>query len=335
VTACLIVACQAKDSDEISTFLWARLRHITGIEEAPTLESSLFQVPKEYDVLEFGSAAAEKFSKWLGTTQATRGQIFLKAYLEALPERGEQLQVESELPTHCSLVAWTQLAEQDYVAKFREHFRGSFTPSRRVWVGPEWQPKPNCEMALIVEPGMAFGTGDHPTTQLCLDRILEYSDQGGLKSGAKVLDLGCGTGILGLAIQKRQPQAKCLLTDLDPLCRDQVERTFALNGASIDSITTIFGPKAALAELKEFAPFDLIVSNIYAEILAGLAPHVFSLLRPGALWLTSGILEGVAEETLKAAAIKETFICKLKRSVVKDSSETWVLLEFQKPGGKQ
>jgi ribosomal protein L11 methylase PrmA len=333
VTACLIVACNAKDSDLVSDFFWAHLPQMSGIEEAPNLDSSLFLVPKEFDVLEFGTAAAEKFSKWLGSTQATRGQVFLKAYFESLPDLAIQKVVESELPQCCQFVAWVQVPDQDYVAKFREHFKGSFTPSKRVWVGPEWETKPRCDLALVVEPGMAFGTGEHPTTQLCLDRILEYRDRSILGDSPTVLDLGCGTGVLGLAIKKLQPRARCLLTDLDPLCDEQVARTFNLNAQSLESVRTTFGPKGALSELANDGPFDLIVSNIYAEVLAGLAHGVFKQLRPGALWLTSGILAGPAEEALMAAALQETFVCKLKRSVVKDLNETWVLLEFQKPGG--
>lgn len=154
---------------------------------------------------------------------------------------------------------WSFQPEEDWNEGWKHHFQ-PVVISERLTVAAPWHALPD---ALIIEPGNAFGTGDHPTTRACLRAIDRYASPGGT-----LLDVGCGSGILALAGAKLGMRAWG--NDLDPDAIASAERAAADNGLSVvwsveplDRLPTTFPER-----------FDLIVANLYAEVLAGLAPEL-------------------------------------------------------------
>ncbi|MEO5667770.1 MAG: 50S ribosomal protein L11 methyltransferase, partial [Bdellovibrionota bacterium] len=195
----------------------------------------------------------------------------------------------------------------DYLENYKKSVRGvSF--GENLWVGPPWDDAPEGRQAFIVEPGMAFGTGDHPTTQMCLE-FLELLSRNSDFRPKKIYDIGTGSGILAVAARTFFPESEIVMTDLDPLCELEVKKTFALNNVSLEGCRLVCGPQADLKrEKNKWPPGDLLLSNIYAEVLASLLPELAQLVKRGAPWVVSGLLEGPATEEFEARATEKFFL---------------------------
>jgi ribosomal protein L11 methyltransferase len=149
---------------------------------------------------------------------------------------------------------------------------------------------------------MAFGTGDHPTTQMCLEFLEDLSEDSKFQP-RRIVDIGTGSGILALAARYFFPKAELIVTDLDPLCAQEVAKTFVLNQTSMDKMLQVFGPKAdLLRNPMRSVGADLLLSNIYAEVLIQLLPQMALLVKTGAPWIVSGLLEGPATESFESAS---------------------------------
>jgi len=173
------------------------------------------------------------------------------------------------------------IPEQDWVAKSRDQF-GPIRVSARLWIVPTWHAPPEPDaINLILDPGLAFGTGSHPTTRLCL-QWLERTIAG----GETVLDYGCGSGILAIAAL-RLGAHRAVGIDIDPgaiaVARANAERNGVM-GEFLDS----HAPLALTA--------DVIVANILANPLKLLAPVLISRCARGGRLALSGILSGQAHE---------------------------------------
>ncbi|NBT74720.1 MAG: 50S ribosomal protein L11 methyltransferase [Betaproteobacteria bacterium] len=165
----------------------------------------------------------------------------------------------------------------------------------RIWVGPSWSPMPPAfetrpRIGLSIDPGMAFGTGAHATTQLCLEAILQALDRTQVHS---MLDMGTGSGILAIAAAKLGVREVVGL-DIDPIAvstaRDNAER----NGVCSDQL------RFDSAQSVPPRCFDLVVANILAQPLRLLAPMLWSLVRPGGGLVLSGILSRQADLLIEA-----------------------------------
>jgi len=163
----------------------------------------------------------------------------------------------------------------------------------RLWVGPTWltPPTPITKMAkngvvVRLDPGMAFGTGSHATTQLCLEQLVHAWDR--LGANMKVLDYGCGSGILAVTAAKLGA-AKVVGLDIDPLALDASARNAQENHVQIE----LLGAKDTPTET-----FDLVLANILSQPLKVLAPLLASLVRPGGSLVMSGILARQAQEII-------------------------------------
>lgn len=155
---------------------------------------------------------------------------------------------------------WTVEAEQDWNEGWKQHFR-PIVISPRLTIAAPWH---GVEGAVLIEPGNAFGTGDHITTRSCLVHI----DRLG-KSGGSLLDVGCGSGILALAGAKIGMSAWGV--DIDP---DAVKS--AQTAAQLNNMDVRFD-NSALDAIQ--GPFDLVVANLYAEVIAALAPQLRRLAK--------------------------------------------------------
>jgi ribosomal protein L11 methyltransferase len=191
-----------------------------------------------------------------------------------------------------------RLSEQDWATAWREHFH-VLRVGQRLIIQPTWrtyEPQPG-ELVVLLDPGLAFGTGLHPSTQLCLLALERL-----VWPGARVLDLGTGSGILALAAARLGAQ-HVLALDVDPQAIDAATANVALNQLE----ERIIVRQGTLPSDDE--PFDLIVANIVARVIADLAPHLARALRPGGTLIASGIIAERADDVcaaLRAAGLRVT-----------------------------
>ena len=147
-----------------------------------------------------------------------------------------------------------------------------------------------------MEPGLTFGTGSHATTRLCLTALEEA-----VHGGETVLDLGCGSGILSIAAL-RLGAASAKAVDIDEKCLTVAYENAALNGIGKDRYTVLVGDVLSDGALRAQlgGGYDVVVANIVADVIIGLAPMVRQFLKPGGLFLCSGIIDTRADEVAEA-----------------------------------
>ena len=163
----------------------------------------------------------------------------------------------------------------------------------RLLVIPEWETAdPKGRVTLILNPGLTFGTGSHPTTRLCLKALERY-----IHGGESVLDLGCGSGILSIAAL-RLGAAKAFACDIDEKCETVAYENAALNGVDKSTYTVRTGDVVSDEKLKAAigGGYDMVVANIVSDVIIGIAPHVRPYLKEGGKFLCSGIIDTRAEE---------------------------------------
>lgn len=169
-----------------------------------------------------------------------------------------------------------ELEDEDWIQKGTANFH-AMQFGKRLWVCPSWESEINQQDAVVIrlDPGLAFGTGAHPTTSLCL-KWLDAHDL----TGKTVLDFGCGTGILAIAALKLGAE-KAIGTDNDPQALDASKENAENNHVRIDLY---------LPEKLPQNQVDIIVANILANPLCELAPTLIGLVKPSGLLVLSGIL---------------------------------------------
>ena len=181
---------------------------------------------------------------------------------------------------------WDQLADEDWSLSWKQHWQPD-PVGEMLLILPAWLAVPEehaQRLILKMDPGSAFGTGSHPTTRLCLE-ALEQKPPADLR----VADLGCGSGVLGLAslaLGARQ----VLSVDTDSLAVSATTDNAALNGLSMDELRVRQGSVEVLENLLEAQPADLLLCNILAPVIEALAPRFRAVLRPGGRGLLSGLL---------------------------------------------
>lgn len=176
-----------------------------------------------------------------------------------------------------------------------------FPVGKRLLVRPSWEDDFDAEgrNVLSLDPGMAFGTGSHPTTRMCLEYIDEQ-----ISKGDTVLDLGCGSGILSIAALILGAK-DAVAVDIDPIAESIAYENAALNGIDGSRYTVLTGDvltDPALRAKLEAEQYPIITANIVASVIIALLPYAAKLLQPGGKFITSGIIDSREEEV--AAAIK-------------------------------
>ncbi|MEE4464053.1 50S ribosomal protein L11 methyltransferase [Azotobacter chroococcum] len=183
-----------------------------------------------------------------------------------------------------------RIEDQDWERSWMDNFQ-PMRFGRRLWIVPSWHQAPEPEAVnLLLDPGLAFGTGTHPTTALCLEWL-----DGQELAGCSVLDFGCGSGILAIAALLLGAE-RAVGTDIDPQALEASRDNATRNG-----IDPARFPLYLPAELPQ-QPAEVVVANILAGPLVQLAPQITSLVKPGGRLALSGILTEQAEEVRAAYA---------------------------------
>ncbi|MDR2925613.1 MAG: 50S ribosomal protein L11 methyltransferase [Azoarcus sp.] len=258
------------------------------------------------------------------------------------PQFGEPAQADAKLWAHCRVVALFDAADRSTLAErlseaaatagmdtasppftieeFAEQdwvraVQSQFDPIRitdSLWIVPSWHeaPKPGA-INIELDPGMAFGTGSHPTTRLCLEWLCET-----VRPGSAVLDFGCGSGILAIAAA-RLGAASALGVDIDEHAVEAAQENAERNGVS--GIVHVQHSSAPIEE-----SFGLVVANILTNPLCVLAPTIASRIAPGGRVALSGILEQQATQVIDAWSAWLPL-------EIGDAREGWVRLEGRRP----
>lgn len=221
---------------------------------------------------------------------------------EVLPLFKERLEA-SGIPYE---LATNGVEQEDWQNAWKKYYH-AMDIGKRLAIVPGWEQYDTDRTTITMDPGMAFGTGTHETTALCLEVLDER-----VRGGERVLDIGTGSGILAIAALKLGAAA-AEGVDIDPMCVRTAGENAARNGVE-NRLTVLVGDLSDKAS----GVYDLITANIVAAAILSLAPHVPALLAPGAVFIASGIIDTRKEEVLAGlrAAGLEPFDVREKRGWV-------------------
>ena len=202
-------------------------------------------------------------------------------------------------------IAVDETEDIDWINNWKQYFHQFYIDD--LLVIPSWEevkPEDQGKMILHIDPGTAFGTGMHETTQLCIRQLKKF-----ITPETELLDVGTGSGIL--AILSLMYGAKHAVgTDLDPCAVDAVEDNMANNGIAPEQFEMMIGNiinDKAVQDQVGYEKYDIVVANILADVLVPLTPVIVNQLKEGGIYITSGIIddkETVVTEAVKAAGLE-------------------------------
>ena len=190
---------------------------------------------------------------------------------------------------------WNIIDQEDWVSSWKK-FLGPELVGDKLLILPCWLelPKEYKNKKIVkIDPGAAFGTGSHPTTSLCLEKIENIS-----LSNNKILDIGSGSGILSVAA-KLFGATEIYAIDIDYLAINSTEYNFRLNFGNLDTLKTYLGPYDALVSKYCLKNFDFIFCNILSEVIKGIIPEISKSLKRNGEVILSGILNSQKDEIFK------------------------------------
>lgn len=199
----------------------------------------------------------------------------------------------------------SETEDVDWVNNWKQYFHQFYIDD--ILVIPSWEnvkPEDSDKMVIHIDPGTAFGTGMHETTQLCIRALKKY-----VTFETEILDVGCGSGILGMLALKFGAKHS-LGTDLDPCAIDATHENMEVNGIRKDQYEVMIGniiDDKAVQDAVGYEKYDIVAANILADVLVPLTPVIIHQMKPGAVYITSGIIEdkeNVVVEAVKAAGLE-------------------------------
>ena len=263
---------------------WLELRIDTDRDTAPRWEQALLTAGALSVTLQ-DNADQPIFEPALGETplwQATRVTGLFDSEVDTA-----QLERQMRLPSD-SFWQWQLLEDKDWEREWMKDFH-PIAIAPNFWICPSWisPPEPHA-VNLLLDPGLAFGTGTHPTTFMCLEWLSRQS-----LSGLTCIDYGCGSGILGIGALLLGA-ATVLGVDIDPQALIATQDNAQRNGLPPERFPVVF-PKACPS-----TPVDILLANILAGPLVELAPELTPRVKPGGLLCLSGILHSQAQAVVDA-----------------------------------
>lgn len=189
------------------------------------------------------------------------------------------------------------IADEDWADNWKQYYK-PIPVGETLLVLPKWEPVPegNTRKILKLDPGLAFGTGGHATTRMCLELL-----EGVVNGGESALDLGCGSGILGIGALILGC-GSCTGCDIDPKSPEAAAENAELNGIAPESYKMYTGDVLSDKHLrgKLGSGYDIVLANIVADVIIPLAPYARECTAPGGAFITSGIIDGRQDEVTAA-----------------------------------
>ena len=192
----------------------------------------------------------------------------------------------------------SETEDVDWVNNWKQYFHQFYIDD--ILVIPSWEkvkPEDSDKMVIHIAPGTAFGTGMHETTQLCIRALKKY-----VTSETEILDVGCGSGILGMLALKFGAKHS-LGTDLDPCAIDATHENMEVNGIRKDQYEVMIGniiDDTAVQDAVGYEKYDIVAANILADVLVPLTPVIIHQMKKGGIYITSGIIEDKEDVVVKA-----------------------------------
>jgi ribosomal protein L11 methyltransferase len=262
------------------------------------------------ELFELGAAGVEMQEPGMllmpGTPALPEGMGRAIAHFE---EQADALEAALALQTEPPI----EVPEQNWSIAWRAHHK-TMRVGPRSFVYPPWEPKPE-GVAVAIDPGMAFGTGSHPTTALCLERTDELLSE---RPGSSLLDIGTGTGVIAILAKKLGASRVCG-TENDPVALDAARQGAALN--------EVAGIEWLLAEDPAEAPgeYAIVIANILLNTLEELAPRIALKVAKGGRLVLSGLLAAQGD------AAQAAYVRQLLRPVGRKELNGWLRVELERP----
>lgn len=290
---------------------WNKFRLKTTTEAEDIVSSMLMDLGIEGVEIEdkIPLTAADKeqmFVDILPVTEMDDGVAYLSFYLDEGEETEEILKnVRAELKDMASYVnvgectiEESQTEDLDWVNNWKQFFHQFYVDD--ILIIPSWEdvkPEDEDKMVVHIDPGTAFGTGMHETTQLCIRQLKKY-----VTDGARILDVGCGSGILGMLALKFGA-AYAVGTDLDPCAIEATHENMEVNGIRPDQYEVMIGNIIDDKEVQYkvgYGKYDIVAANILADVLTVLTPVIVNQMKKGGIYITSGIIDDKEETVVEA-----------------------------------
>ena len=227
-----------------------------------------------------------------------------EAMLAAVKEGLEEIKGWGVDIGEATIVA-SQTEDKDWINNWKEYFHQFYVDD--ILIKPSWEevkPEDREKLLIQIDPGTAFGTGMHETTQLCIRQIRKY-----VTPETVMLDVGTGSGILSIAAIKLGAKY-ALGTDLDPCAINATKENMEVNGITDEQFSVMIGNIIDDKEVQDaagYGKYDIVVANILADVLVPLTPVIVNQMKKGALYITSGIIDNKEEtvvEAVKAAGLE-------------------------------
>ena len=234
------------------------------------------------------------------------GVAYISFYLEPEDEQAQMLERVREgldeirswgVDVGEGTIAASETEDKDWINNWKEFFHQFYVDD--ILIKPSWeevQPEDRDKLLIQIDPGTAFGTGMHETTQLCIRQLRKY-----LTPETVLLDVGTGSGILSI-ISLKLGAKRAVGTDLDTNALEAVKENMKVNGIDPSSFEMMIGNIITDKEIQDrvgYSCYDIVVANILAEVLVPLTPVILNQLKTGGIYITSGIIDDKEELVVK------------------------------------